>query len=199
MPFQRSVRRSPRPNSVGPPLDLDASPGRLADPRFRARDQCILVAPGVWLSSTKGPSDFAFYHTEGVIHRLTQIFGRSEAPIETILLATGLPGLAWMIRRQQTGGAALLGFCAAGLLWGYLAGGLRALDFLQPGRHTYALYTGLALSGAAGLEQLVRRLRDSGSGHGPLPSMGDLRGGFDRVEDGRCSLGRINRLAGIGR
>ena len=120
--------------------------------------------PGVWLSSTKGPSDFAFYHTEGVITRLTQIIGGTEAPIESILLAAGLPGLAWMIRRHRTGGVALLGFCGAGLFWGYLAGGLRALDFLQPGRHTYALYTGLALASASALEELVGRLRASPQG-----------------------------------
>jgi hypothetical protein len=114
--------------------------------------------PGMWLSSTKGPSDFAFNHPEGVISRLAKIIGGPEAPIQCILLATGLPGLAWMIRRRRIDGAALLGFCAAGLFWGYLAGGLRALDFLQPGRHTYALYTGLALAGALGIEELARRL-----------------------------------------
>jgi hypothetical protein len=120
--------------------------------------------PGVWLSTTKGPSDFAFNHPEGVLSRLTQIIGGSEAPIQTILLAVGLPGLAWMIRQHRTGGVALMGFCAAGLFWGYLAGGLRGLDFLQPGRHTYALYTGLALAGAAGLEELVRRLHAASHG-----------------------------------
>ena len=119
--------------------------------------------PGVWLSSTKGPSDFAFNHPEGVFVRLAQIIGGPEAPIQSILLATGLPGLAWMIRRHRIDGAALLGFCAAGFFWGYLAGGLRALDFLQPGRHTYALYTGLALAGASGLEELGRRLHASSS------------------------------------
>ena len=120
--------------------------------------------PGVWLRSTKGPSDFAFYHPEGVISRLSHIVVGPEAPIQSILLALGLPGLAWMIRRQRTDGVALLGFCAAGLFWGYLAGGLRALDFLQPGRHTYALYTGMALAGGAGFEQLVGRLRAAAQG-----------------------------------
>jgi hypothetical protein len=115
--------------------------------------------PGLWLASTKGPSDFAFNHPEGVIARLAKIVGATEAPIQSILLATGLPGLAWMIRRRPIDGAALLGFCGAGLFWGYLAGGLRSLDFLQPGRHTYALYSGLALAGAYGLEELRRRLR----------------------------------------
>ncbi len=115
--------------------------------------------PGVWLTSTKGPSDFAFNHPEGVIGRLTKIIAGPEAPIQCILLATGVPGLAWMMRRHRIEGAALLAFCAAGFFWGYLAGGIRALDFLQPGRHTYALYSGLALAGASGLEELWRRLR----------------------------------------
>ncbi len=115
--------------------------------------------PGVWLALTKGPSDFAFNHPEGVIVRLVKIVGGPEAPIQCMLVATGLPGMVWMIRRRPIDGMALLGFCGAGLFWGYLAGGLRSLDFLQPGRHTYALYTGLALVGASGLEELVRRLR----------------------------------------
>ena len=115
--------------------------------------------PGLWLSSTKGPSDFAFYHPEGVISRLARIVGGPEAPIQCLLLATGLPGLVAMIRRNRVEGVALLGFCGAGLFWGYLAGGLRAFDFLQPGRHTYALYSGLTLAAARGLEEVARRFR----------------------------------------
>jgi hypothetical protein len=45
------------------------------------------------------------------------------------------------------------------MFWGYFAGGLRALDFLQPGRHTYAFYTALAMAGGAGVEELRRRAR----------------------------------------
>jgi hypothetical protein len=36
------------------------------------------------------------------------------------------------------------------------------LDFLQPGRHTYALYTGAALASGVGLAELVSRVRQSG-------------------------------------
>ena len=57
---------------------------------------------------------------------------------------------------------------------------LPALDFLQPGRHTYAFYTGLALAGAAGLEEIVaaspRRLARSRT----TSSMGDGRRRLDR-------------------
>jgi hypothetical protein len=115
--------------------------------------------PGIWLASTKGPSDFAFSHSrEGVARRLAQMVS-VEAPIQSILLAAGLPGLVVLIRRQPVPGWALCGFCAAGMAWGYLAGALPALDFLQPGRHSYAFFTGLALAGGAGLEELRRRLR----------------------------------------
>jgi hypothetical protein len=124
--------------------------------------------PGIWLAETKGPSDFAFVHPEGVIRRLLQIVS-TEAPIQSILVAAGLLGLVVLCRRTPTTGWALVGFCAAGAFWGYLAGGLRSLDFLQPGRHTYALFTGLAIAGGAGLAEALRRLRA-----GP--------GGLDRLD-----------------
>jgi hypothetical protein len=114
--------------------------------------------PGLWLASTKGASDFAFYHREGVARRLIQI-GWSEAPMEAFLLAAGLPGLFLLLRRNLIAGSALLGFAAAGVFWGYLAGGIRALDFLQPGRHTYAFYTALALASGISIEECFRRLR----------------------------------------
>jgi hypothetical protein len=114
--------------------------------------------PGVWLASTKGASDFAFYHPEGVIERLANILS-FEAPIQSVLLAVGLPGLFLLIRVGVVRGAALAGFAAAGFFWGYLAGGSRALDFLQPGRHTYAFYSALALAGGAMLEEVRGRLR----------------------------------------
>ena len=61
-------------------------------------------------------------------------------------------------------GAALAGFCLAGFFWGYLAGGFKALDFLQPGRQTYAFYTALAVAGGVGLDALFLRLRGGGTG-----------------------------------
>ncbi len=114
--------------------------------------------PGIWLASTKGPSDFAFAHPEGVLRRLFQIVNM-EAPIQSVLLAIGIPGLFLLVRRAGARGWALVGFCVAGLAWGYLAGGFRALDFLQPGRHTYALFTGLAVAGGICIDELSRRLR----------------------------------------
>ena len=122
--------------------------------------------PGIWLASTKGESDFAFAHPEGVARRLLQIVG-GEAPIQVILIAAGVPGLLLIWRRGRAQGLALITFCAAGIFWGYLAGGIRNLDFLQPGRHTYACYTGLAVAGGAAVDELLQRLRvgDRGPDH----------------------------------
>src|SRR5207248_1624713 len=53
---------------------------------------------------------------------------------------------------------------AAGSCWGYLAAASRALDFLQPGRHTYAMFTGLSLAGGLGVGELCRRLRAASRG-----------------------------------
>jgi len=119
--------------------------------------------PGIWLAATKGKSDFAFVHPEGVANRLVQI-AASEPPVQSILLATGVLGLVVLSRRGPIECCALFGFCAAGMFWGYLAGGLRALDFLQPGRHTYAFFTALAVAGGAGLDELLRRVRSGRRG-----------------------------------
>jgi hypothetical protein len=117
--------------------------------------------PGIFLASTKGESGFTFNHPEGVVGRLLQIVNSAgvESPVQSVLIAAGLPGLVLIYRRRPVEGMALAGVCAAGLFWGYLAGSWRALDFLQPGRHTYACYTALAIAGGAGLDEVLRRLR----------------------------------------
>jgi hypothetical protein len=117
--------------------------------------------PLLWLASTKGASDFAFAHSqeaEGVLGRLVHIF-TIEAEAEVVLIALGLTGLAFLVRQSRVRGAALGGFCLAGFFWGYLAGAFRALDFLQPGRHTYAFYSALAVAGGAGVDGFLLRLR----------------------------------------
>jgi hypothetical protein len=120
--------------------------------------------PGVFLASTKGPSDFAFVHSrEGVAQRLLKIFGE-EAPIQGLLVAAGLPGLLLLLWRGDVPAWALVGFCLAGMFWGYLAGGAQSLDLLQPGRHTYAFFTALAVGGGAALDELRRRLRAGAMG-----------------------------------
>ena len=122
--------------------------------------------PGVFLASTKGDSGFAFSHSgENLVERLAKIVW-SEAPIESILLGAGLPGLWLLCRRAPDTGPALMGFCGAGLGWGYLAGASGSLDFLQPGRHTFALYSGLSIAAASALEEALRRLR-GGTSAGP--------------------------------
>ncbi len=118
--------------------------------------------PGLSLAGTKGDSSFAFSHSgESLLGRLLKI-AWSEAPIQSILLAAGLPGLRMMLRRSPVTGLATAGFCGAGLGWGYLAAVMASLDFLQPGRHTFALYSGLAIASAVGLSTVVRRLRKLG-------------------------------------
>jgi hypothetical protein len=107
--------------------------------------------PGVWLASTKGESGFAFAHPEGVLTRLRQI-ATTEPPIQRWLIPAGLLGLALAFRRGRSLAVALVSFLGAGFFWGYLAGGARSLDFLQPGRHTYAFYTGLSVAAGVGVE-----------------------------------------------
>ncbi len=119
--------------------------------------------PGIWLASTKGPSGFAFAHPEGVLVRLRQVVW-SEAPIQRVLIASGVLGLVALARSDRVGAAGLIGFVAAGFGWGYLAGGLRSLDFLQPGRHTFAFYSGLALASAIGLSEVLARLKERAGG-----------------------------------
>jgi len=114
--------------------------------------------PALWLSETKGASDFVFRHPEGVLNRLVGI-ATNEAPIEPVLIALGLPGLAVLIRRSATLGWTLIGFVAAGFFWGYLASGVRGFDFLQPGRHTYAFHTGMALAAGLGLDAFLKKLQ----------------------------------------
>jgi hypothetical protein len=117
--------------------------------------------PGIWLASTKGESGFTFNHPEGVLTRLVEIVnsGGVESSVQSILLAAGLPGLFLVWRRNRSEGWVFFGFWAAGVFWGYLAGAFRALDFLQPGRQTYACYTALAFAGGVGLDELFRRAR----------------------------------------
>ncbi len=88
-------------------------------------------------------------HPEGVLQRLSQILS-TEAPVESILIG-GWSARVFTCCRSAvaSSGWALVGFGAAGFGWGYLAGASRSLDFLQPGRHTFAFFTALALAGGA--------------------------------------------------
>jgi hypothetical protein len=116
--------------------------------------------PGLWLYTTKGASDFVFRHPEGAFRRVAQVTF-SEAPIQVILVVLGLPGLVVLCRRpgRRGLGTAAAAFCASGFFWGFLASDLRGLDFLQPGRHTYALFTGLCMATGAGVRPFLQTLR----------------------------------------
>lgn len=114
-------------------------------------------APGLWLTSTKGPSDFAFAHPEGVLVRLIKIT-KDDKSVERELWLLGVPSLVLLAVRARVRGVALVTFAVMGFFWGYLAGGFRSLDFLQPGRHTYALHLALCVGSGIGVEQAVRSL-----------------------------------------
>ena len=88
--------------------------------------------PGIWLASTKGESGFAFAHPEGVMQRLVEIVNSSgvESPVQSILLAAGLPGLFLIWRRSALEGWALIGFCAAGRILGIPGRGVACTRFL---------------------------------------------------------------------
>lgn len=114
--------------------------------------------PGIVLAATKGESGFAFAHPEGVLQRLKQIFW-TEAPVESFLLLGLCTGLPLLIKSEKLAAAGLAGFMAGGFFWGYGAGEYRSLDFLQPGRHTFAGYSACAIVTAFAITQYVTQLR----------------------------------------
>ncbi|QDV33598.1 hypothetical protein [Tautonia plasticadhaerens] len=122
--------------------------------------------PAVTLWETRLSRGLGFYHTEGVLPRLGQILGLSEpsqGPIQAVLLAGALIGLASSGPRRRSAAVALGTFVGAGFFWGYLAGAFRAFDAFEPGRNTYAAYTGAAAAAGLGWGALRARLR-------PMPS-----------------------------
>ena len=119
--------------------------------------------PGYWLRSTVGMTDFAFAHPESVFKRLGEIF-TLEAPIEAGLLGLGSLGLVILAGVRPIAAAGLAGMILAGFGWGYLAGAVRALDGLQPGRQTYACYSGLCVAGGLALGEVLAWIKDARRG-----------------------------------
>ncbi len=114
--------------------------------------------PGILLASTAGASDVAFHHSnESVWGRLANIFN-TEPTIEAFLWALGLVGFATFGKKQSATTSALIAFAACGFAWGYLTGFSPRLDFLQPGRHTFACYSALALAGGIAWSKAIDRL-----------------------------------------
>lgn len=118
-------------------------------------------SPGIPLWSLKGESGFAFSHSgESVLGRLAKIFDQ-EPRIERVLIVLGgigMAGFALAKGRGRGATAALWGFALSGFAWGYLAGYSSALDFLQPGRHTYAFYLALATASGEALGGVRRAI-----------------------------------------
>ena len=71
-------------------------------PVFVVATNAFWWLPGPWLASTKGPSDFAFVHPEGVIQRLIQIV-QTEARVELVLIVAGLGALLVFARSEHPG------------------------------------------------------------------------------------------------
>ncbi len=121
------------------------------------------LVPAALLRSTGGETKFAFYHPESVWGRVVEIIVGGP-PCQAILCGLAPLGLVVLARRDRVAAAALVGFLAAGFGWGYLAGWSRALDFLQPGRHTYAFFSAVAVAAGIGLAEIVTRVRGGGLG-----------------------------------
>ncbi len=119
--------------------------------------------PGYWLRSTVGETELAFAHAESTLGRVAGI-AWSESLIQPVLIAFGLMGLRIMAITRPVAAVGLLGLVAAGFAWGYLAGLSRALDGLQPGRHTYAMYSGLCLATGCGIGRLFTWVRQAHPG-----------------------------------
>ena len=116
--------------------------------------------PGVEMAATKGDSGFAFSHSgEGLLARLSKI-AWNESPAQPFLWLGLLAGLPMALKIRRLPAAGLAGFALGGFFWGYGAGLFPSLDFLQPGRHTYALYIAASAFTAyfgASLVELTRR------------------------------------------
>ncbi len=119
--------------------------------------------PGFWLRSTLGGTDFVFAHPESVLGRLGEIFWK-EAAVESVTIGVGLVGCLVLGSFRPVAGYGLAGFVAAGLGWGYLAGAFRGLDGLQPGRQTYAMYSGLCVAAGYAWGELSDWLRSARPG-----------------------------------
>jgi hypothetical protein len=114
--------------------------------------------PGILLSGTKGASDFVFKHSgEGVFQRIGKI-AWGEPRIQIVLIVLSLIGLVVYARRNGTNAMLVGGMMAAGFGWGYLAAASQSLDFLQPGRHTFAFYSAACLAAGVAVEAVLRRI-----------------------------------------
>ena len=120
--------------------------------------------PALVLKSTSLPEKAFFANAEPVWERLREIVW-SQSPIQAVLVALGLVGLRALWKRETVAAAALAGFALSGFCLGYLAGGFRRLDVLQPGRQTYAFYVATTILSGVGLADLGRAIgQQSGRG-----------------------------------
>jgi len=115
------------------------------------------VLPASWLRSTRAQGASFLTHSgpgDPFWWRLSKIVTEGP-PIQSVSLGLGLIGLVALWRRDRVAASSLLGFAGSGLAFGYLAGMTPALDFLQPGRQTHALYTASAVLAGVGFAELA--------------------------------------------
>ena len=123
------------------------------------------ILPASWLRNTRSPGAAFLVNSDvsdPVLGRLARIVWK-ETPSQAFSLALGLIGLAALSRRDRVAATALGAFAAAGFALGYLAGFTHALDFLQPGRQTHALYSAASVLAGIGLAEIGGRVRSIGS------------------------------------
>ena len=127
--------------------------------------------PGLPLAAMRSASSHAFIHGEGPWVRLGRLV-LAEPVAQAVLLSLGLVGLVLIAQRDRLAGTVLTAYAALGLAWGYLASAWPALDFLQPGRHTFVMYTALAIAGGAAIGDALGALRARSVGLAGLVALG---------------------------
>ena len=143
------------PQSLVSPVGLDDSDRRAGGERL------LVVAWHLVAPRPRGASDFAFAHPErGLSPLVSRSSRRGRVSPCQAFAWRWLAGLFLVWRRDRSERWASCGICAArSVLGDTWPVDFASLDFLQPGRHTYACYTALALAGGAGLDEFFRRAR----------------------------------------
>lgn len=154
------------------------------------------LLPALWLRQTQSGLGWLFIHPEPVWRRILGIVV-DDPPIQAVIWGLALPGLVHLWRRDRIAAAGLAGFAASGFFFGYLAGGLRSLDFLEPGRQTYALHAAASVLAGVGLAQIGSLLYHASSrtvAFAALIGLAVLSGrlfGTDLVRTSRARLGLL--------
>ncbi len=124
--------------------------------------------PLIYLRSMSSEGN-PFFTNPDVLNRMAGLIGLRkpgellEPTIQAVILGLATYGAAVLSQKDRMATVGLLGFGISGFFWGYLAGYWPALNFLQPGRQTYALYTSGAALAGVGMADLGGRIRNASS------------------------------------